>query len=92
MNSESIHQDPDFQQKKTAYFQDFMMRHLPQARMHRTYGLFVEKGSKELRNVVRHELLCAVMTETIGELLNLPEDDIVNLTNVALTHDVTKRR
>ena len=92
MNSETDHVDPQFQQKKTAYFQDFFLRHLTEAREFKRHGLLNEKGAKEWRNVARHQLLSAVMTQTVAELIKLPHDKVFWLTNVSLTHDVNKRR
>jgi hypothetical protein len=50
------------------------------------------ESSKGWSNVARHQLLSAVMTETISELLEMPKEKIQWLTNVSLTHDVDKRR
>lgn len=84
------HQDSNFQTKKTAYFQSFMIRHLAQARLYRAHGLLGE-GSREWRNVARHQLLSAVMIETISELIVLPADKAERLVNLSLIHDVDKR-
>ncbi|HCS78972.1 TPA: hypothetical protein DIV55_04490 [Patescibacteria group bacterium] len=92
MGTETIHQDPQFQRKKTAYFQDFMLRHLSQARMYKENGLLVEEGSRGWRNVARHQLLSAVMTETLSELLGRSPEEIDWLINISLIHDVDKRR
>lgn len=90
--AETIHHNPEFQAKKTAYFQNFIMRHLPQARVYKERGLLNEDGSEGWRNVAKHQLLSAVMTEAILELLEIPNDKSEWLTNLSLTHDVDKRR
>ena len=69
-----------------------MLRHLPQARVYKENGLLVEEGSRAWRNVARHQLLSAVMTETMSELLRMPEENAKRLTNLSFTHDVDKRR
>lgn len=92
MEIKDIHQNPEFQEKKRAYFRNFMMGHLAQARLHRDYGLLVEDGSKGWRNVVKHQLLSAVMTETISELIGRSSEETEKLTKISLTHDVDKRR
>ncbi len=90
--AETIYDDPEFERKKTAYFQDFMWRHRPQAYMYKQGGLLNEAGSGGWRNVAKHQLLTAVFTETIAELVGLPEEESTRLTNLMLTHDVDKRR
>ncbi|OGM07839.1 hypothetical protein A3E15_03150 [Candidatus Woesebacteria bacterium RIFCSPHIGHO2_12_FULL_42_9] len=92
MCAETIHQDTEFQRRRRAYFQDFMIRHRPQARIYKEKGLLNEEGSKGWRNVARHQLLSAVMTETVLELLGMPRDESERLINLSLTHDVDKRR
>jgi len=123
MGAETIHQDPQFQRKKTAYFLSFMLRHRREVQMYRENGLFVDwkeleklkqkfydplsdedkekykkdsekwrESSKGWSNVARHQLLSAVMTETMSELLGMPEEEIKWLTNLSLTHDVGKPR
>ena len=92
MSVETDHQNLDFQKKKRAYFQNFMLWHLPQARMYKENGLLVEEGSRAWRNVAKHQLLSAVMTETMSELLGMSQEKIGQITNLSLTHDVDKRR
>ena len=92
MDNERDHKDPTFLKKKTAYFQTFLWRHLTEAREFKRYGLLTEKGAKKWRNVARHQLLSAVMTQTIAELLWLSPKKVSELTNISLTHDVHKRR
>ncbi|MBI2405395.1 hypothetical protein HYV22_04455, partial [Candidatus Gottesmanbacteria bacterium] len=69
-----------------------MFRHLTQARTYKEHGLLNEEGSRGWRNVARHQLLSAVMTQTILELLGRSPEEIERLTNISLTHDVDKRR
>jgi hypothetical protein len=92
MSAEAIHRVPEFQRRKTAYFQSFMLRHLPEAYMFKENGLLVEEKSRKWRNVAKHQLLSAVMTETISELLEMPDKKTKLLTNLSLIHDVDKRR
>lgn len=92
MNPETAHQDPEFEAKKRKYFQDFMVRHLAEARLYKQQGLLNEDGSRGWRNVARHQLLSAVMTETVAELIGIPEEQSKRLTNLSLIHDVDKRR
>lgn len=92
MNSEIAHNTPEFEAKKTAYFQNFMMRHLGEARLYKQQGLLNEEGSESWRNVARHQLLSGVITETVTELLGMPTDEVKKLTHLSLIHDVDKRR
>lgn len=89
---ETIHQDPEFQRKKTAYFQNFIVRHRPQARKYKENGLLNEEGARGWRNVAKHQLLTAVITETVTELIGMSKEESERLTNLMLTHDVHKRR
>ncbi len=91
-NPEIRHPDIDFQKKKTAYFENFMVRHLAEARLYKQQGLLNEEGSKSWRNVARHQLLSGVITETAAELIGLPSDETKELTHWSLIHDVDKRR
>lgn len=89
---EDIHDVPGFDVKKRKYFQDFMVRHLSEARIYKQQGLLNEEGPESWRNVARHQLLSGVITETIGELLGMPVDKIEEITHWSLIHDVDKRR
>src|SRR3989344_151475 len=92
MSIESDHQDHEFQRKKTAYFQKFMLRHMDEARKYKKYGLLNEEGSEGWRNVARHQLLSAVMAETLSELLGRTSEETAKITIDSLLHDVEKRR
>lgn len=89
---DNIHKDPDFQRKKDEFFQNFMVRHLAQAREFKRYGLLNEEGAERWRNVAKHQLLSAVTTETMLELLGISGNHAKWLVNESLTHDVDKRR
>ncbi len=87
-----FHPTPNFQEKKTRYFQEFMVQHLADSRKFKRHGLLNEEGSAGWKNVARHQLLSAVMTETISELLDRTPGETERLTSISLTHDVDKRR
>jgi len=88
----SEHDAEAFKEKRTKYFQQFTLRHLPEMREQRRYGLLLEEGSEGWRNVVRHEVLSAVMTETLSELLGRTQEETERITHFSLIHDVDKRR
>jgi len=75
--------------KKTEFFHNLALKHLPEMRLLiKGGGLSKKEG---WRNVVEHCLVQIAVSETLSRLLGLSEEDSQKLIRVAACHDWAKR-
>ena len=78
------------ERQKTKNFSNFALSHMDAMRILRD-GKVLGPESEGWRNIAEHCLLAGVTAYTLGKLVGLSQEDLQELTNVALTHDWDKR-
>ncbi len=81
---------PNTDLTKTMYFSKFAMGHRDAMRLLQQ-GKVLGAESEGWRNIAEHCLLAGVMAYKLGQLVNLPQKNLEEVTNAALTHDWNKR-
>ncbi|OGG58859.1 hypothetical protein A2765_00570 [Candidatus Kaiserbacteria bacterium RIFCSPHIGHO2_01_FULL_56_24] len=83
-------ENPVREDAKTRYFSHFALSHMDAMRVLKK-GKILGPESEGWRNVSEHCLLGGVLAYTLARLVELPKDDVAEVTEAALTHDSGKR-